>query len=232
MRPAVRDARTAARSVEIGSQVGTMVLEPGDPHHDGRLRRGTSRGPSAPCFMQRVRREGCGLPGSAGQRSGVGGRGCAVRSFPREAGVAGDAEGLRTETGGPGVCGLLRHLALTAVVVPSRAESFSRIPLDAFADRGSLVVATAGRPAELVTEPHTGFTASPASVAGRRGSAVWTLAARAVGHCRVGGVTDLRSPLLCVPGIPSASLTSRMLSALGHDDHRSCGRGLSINTSS
>lgn len=141
-----------------------MVLEPGDPHHDGRLRRGTSLGPSAPCFMQRVRREGCGLPGSAGQRSGAGGRGCAVRSFPREAGVAGDAEGLRTETGGPGVCGLLRHLALTAVVVPSRAESFSHIPLDAFADRASPVVATAGRPAELVTEPHTGFTSSPADL--------------------------------------------------------------------
>jgi glycosyltransferase involved in cell wall biosynthesis len=58
---------------------------------------------------------------------------------------------------------LLRHPALAAVVVPSRAEPFGRIPLEAFAAGASPVIATtAGGLAETVTEGHTGYTATPA----------------------------------------------------------------------
>lgn len=51
----------------------------------------------------------------------------------------------------PGLRSLLRHPALAAVVVPSRAEPFARIPLEAFASGAAPVVATAGGLAELVT---------------------------------------------------------------------------------
>jgi glycosyltransferase involved in cell wall biosynthesis len=58
---------------------------------------------------------------------------------------------------------LLTHPALAAVVVPSRAEPFGRIPLEAFAAGAAPVVATtAGGLAELVTDGRTGYTASPA----------------------------------------------------------------------
>ncbi|HUK71696.1 MAG TPA: glycosyltransferase [Streptosporangiaceae bacterium] len=62
----------------------------------------------------------------------------------------------------PQLLGLLKHPALTAVVVPSRAEPFGRIPLEAFAAGAAPVVATtAGGLAELVTDGQTGYTARP-----------------------------------------------------------------------
>ncbi|MGD0246583.1 MAG: glycosyltransferase [Streptosporangiaceae bacterium] len=69
---------------------------------------------------------------------------------------------LRT-TFSPGIRALLAHPALAAVIVPSRAEPFGRIPLEAWAAGASPVIATtAGGLAETVTEPLTGYTASPA----------------------------------------------------------------------
>ena len=58
---------------------------------------------------------------------------------------------------------LLSHPSLAAVIVPSRAEPFGRIPLEAFAAGASPVIATtAGGLAETVTEGRTGYTARPA----------------------------------------------------------------------
>jgi glycosyltransferase involved in cell wall biosynthesis len=66
----------------------------------------------------------------------------------------------------PRIRGLLRHPALAAVIVPSRAEPFGRIPLEAFAAGASPVIATAvGGLAETVTEGRTGYTATPADPA-------------------------------------------------------------------
>ena len=62
-----------------------------------------------------------------------------------------------------GIRALLGHPALAGVIVPSRAEPFGRIPLEAYAAGASPVIATtAGGLAETVTEPLTGYTASPA----------------------------------------------------------------------
>lgn len=62
----------------------------------------------------------------------------------------------------PGLRSLLTHPALAAVVVPSRAEPFGRIPLEAFVAGAAPVVATtAGGLAELVTTG-AGYTASAA----------------------------------------------------------------------
>lgn len=62
----------------------------------------------------------------------------------------------------PGLRSLLTHPALAAVIVPSRAEPFGRIPLEAFVAGAAPVVATtAGGLAELVTAD-TGYTARPA----------------------------------------------------------------------
>ena len=51
---------------------------------------------------------------------------------------------------------------LAGIIVPSRAEPFGRIPLEAYAPGALPVIATAGGLAETVTEPPTGYTASPA----------------------------------------------------------------------
>jgi hypothetical protein len=60
---------------------------------------------------------------------------------------------------------LLIHPAPAAVVVPSRAEPFGRIPLEAFVAGAAPVVATtAGGLAELVTD-QTGYSARPADAA-------------------------------------------------------------------
>ena len=68
---------------------------------------------------------------------------------------------LRT-TFSPRLRGLLGHPALAAVIVPSRAEPFGRIPLEAYQAGASPVVATtAGGLAEIVTEAITGYTARP-----------------------------------------------------------------------
>ena len=63
----------------------------------------------------------------------------------------------------PGFRSLLARPGLAAVIVPSRAEPFGRIPLEAWATGASPVVATtAGGLAEIVTEDITGYTAAPA----------------------------------------------------------------------
>jgi glycosyltransferase involved in cell wall biosynthesis len=63
----------------------------------------------------------------------------------------------------PELRALLAHPALAAVVVPSRAEPFGRIPLEAFtAGAGPVVATTAGGLAETVTDDVTGYTARPA----------------------------------------------------------------------
>lgn len=76
------------------------------------------------------------------------------------------AEGLDVTlytTFSPGVRGLLSHPSLSAVIVPSRAEPFGRVPLEAFAAGAPAVVATtAGGLAEVVIEGQTGYTARPA----------------------------------------------------------------------
>ena len=57
---------------------------------------------------------------------------------------------------------LLAHPALAAVIVPSRAEPFGRVPLDTWAAGVAPVVATtAGGLAEQVADAETGFTAAP-----------------------------------------------------------------------
>ena len=57
---------------------------------------------------------------------------------------------------------LLAHPALRAAVVPSRAEPFGRVPLEAYAAGAAPVVATtAGGLAEQVVDGVTGFTAAP-----------------------------------------------------------------------
>jgi glycosyltransferase involved in cell wall biosynthesis len=63
----------------------------------------------------------------------------------------------------PAMRGLLAHPALRAVVVPSRAEPFGRVPLEAYAaGAGPVVVTTAGGLPEQVVDAVTGFTAQPA----------------------------------------------------------------------
>ncbi|MEV2277672.1 glycosyltransferase family 4 protein [Nocardiopsis sp. NPDC049922] len=60
----------------------------------------------------------------------------------------------------PALRGLYAHPALRALVVPSRAEPFGRIPLEAFAAGAAPVVSTtAGGLVDLVAEGVTGFTA-------------------------------------------------------------------------
>lgn len=61
-----------------------------------------------------------------------------------------------------GIRGWLAHPALRAVIVPSRAEPFGRIPAEAFAAGAAPVVATtAGGLADQVVNGYTGFTAEP-----------------------------------------------------------------------
>ena len=63
----------------------------------------------------------------------------------------------------PAIRSLLAHPRLAAVIVPSRAEPFGRIPLEAYAAGASPVIATtAGGLAEIVTDGSTGYTAEPA----------------------------------------------------------------------
>ncbi|MGW6817712.1 glycosyltransferase family 4 protein [Streptomyces sp. NPDC055005] len=66
----------------------------------------------------------------------------------------------------PRVRGWLHHPKLRAVVVPSRAEPFGRIPLEAFAaGAGPVVATTAGGLAQTVLDGVTGFSAPPAAPA-------------------------------------------------------------------
>jgi glycosyltransferase involved in cell wall biosynthesis len=62
----------------------------------------------------------------------------------------------------PALRGLLADPRVAVVLVPSRAEPFGRIPLEAFMAGASPVVATtAGGLAEIVSEGSTGYTAQP-----------------------------------------------------------------------
>jgi len=62
----------------------------------------------------------------------------------------------------PDIRRLLAHPALHTVIVPSRAEPFGRIPIEAHATGATPVIATtAGGLAEQITNGHTGFTANP-----------------------------------------------------------------------
>jgi glycosyltransferase involved in cell wall biosynthesis len=62
----------------------------------------------------------------------------------------------------PDIRRLLAHPALRGVVVPSRAEPFGRVPIEAYAAGATPVIATtAGGLAEQVIDGHTGFTAAP-----------------------------------------------------------------------
>jgi len=65
-----------------------------------------------------------------------------------------------------GIRGWLAHPALRAVIVPSRAEPFGRVPAEAFAAGAAPVVATtAGGLADQVIDGYTGYTAQPADPA-------------------------------------------------------------------
>lgn len=62
----------------------------------------------------------------------------------------------------PDIRRLLAHPTLRGVVVPSRAEPFGRVPIEAYAAGASPVIATTvGGLAEQVSDGHTGFTATP-----------------------------------------------------------------------
>jgi glycosyltransferase involved in cell wall biosynthesis len=65
------------------------------------------------------------------------------------------------------ISNLLAHPALQAVIVPSRAEPFGRIPIEAHAAGAAPVIATtAGGLADQVIDGHTGFTTPPGDPAG------------------------------------------------------------------
>ncbi|MGH3719562.1 MAG: glycosyltransferase family 4 protein [Pseudonocardiaceae bacterium] len=62
----------------------------------------------------------------------------------------------------PDIRRLLAHPALRGVVVPSRAEPFGRVPIEAYAAGATPVISTtAGGLAEQVVDGQTGFTAAP-----------------------------------------------------------------------
>ena len=85
-----------------------------------------------------------------------------------------------------GIRNLLGHPALAGVVVPSRAEPFGRIPLEAYAAGATPVIATtAGGLAETVTEPLTGYTASPADPVSLAAAIGRALAADPAEHARM-----------------------------------------------
>lgn len=62
----------------------------------------------------------------------------------------------------PDIRRLLAHPALRGVMVPSRAEPFGRVPIEAYAAGATPVIATtAGGLTEQVIDGHTGFIATP-----------------------------------------------------------------------
>ncbi|MGH3873811.1 MAG: glycosyltransferase family 4 protein [Pseudonocardiaceae bacterium] len=66
----------------------------------------------------------------------------------------------------PDIRRLLAHPALRGVVVPSRAEPFGRVPIEAYAAGATPVITTtAGGLAEQVIDGRTGFTAAPEDAA-------------------------------------------------------------------
>lgn len=86
----------------------------------------------------------------------------------------------------PQLRGLLSHPALAAVIVPSRAEPFGRVPLEAFAAGAAPVVATtAGGLAELVIDGLTGYTAQPRQPASLAAAISRALACDPAGRARL-----------------------------------------------
>jgi glycosyltransferase involved in cell wall biosynthesis len=86
----------------------------------------------------------------------------------------------------PGIRELLSHPSLAAVIVPSRAEPFGRIPLEAYAAGASPVIATtAGGLAETVIDGHTGYTAAPANPPSLAAAIGRALTAPAAEHARM-----------------------------------------------
>jgi glycosyltransferase involved in cell wall biosynthesis len=62
----------------------------------------------------------------------------------------------------PDIRRLLAHPALRGVVVPSRAEPFGRVPIEAYTAGATPVIAiTTGGLTEQVINGHTGFTTTP-----------------------------------------------------------------------
>ncbi len=62
----------------------------------------------------------------------------------------------------PDIRRMLAHPALRGVVVPSRAEPFGRVPIEAYAAGATPVIATtAGGLTEQIIDGRTGFTATP-----------------------------------------------------------------------
>jgi glycosyltransferase involved in cell wall biosynthesis len=86
----------------------------------------------------------------------------------------------------PGIRALLSHPSLAAVIVPSRAEPFGRIPLEAYAAGASPVIATtAGGLAETVLHGHTGYTATPADPPSLADAICQALTASPADHARM-----------------------------------------------
>jgi glycosyltransferase involved in cell wall biosynthesis len=86
----------------------------------------------------------------------------------------------------PGIRALLSHPSLAAVIIPSRAEPFGRIPLEAYAAGASPVIATtAGGLAEIVIDGRTGYTASPANPRSLADALYKALAASSAEHAKI-----------------------------------------------
>jgi glycosyltransferase involved in cell wall biosynthesis len=86
----------------------------------------------------------------------------------------------------PGIRSLLSHPALAGVIIPSRAEPFGRIPLEAYAaGTGPVIATSAGGLAETVIHKQTGYTATPADPASLAAAIGQALAASPDDHARM-----------------------------------------------
>lgn len=118
----------------------------------------------------------------------------------------------------PGVRGLLAHPALAGVIIPSRAEPFGRIPLEAYAADASPVIATtAGGLAETVINGHTGYTAAPADPASLAAAIRQALAASPADRARMTNAgRHLTATRYHYPSNVRAFLTTHAPWALAH----------------
>ncbi|MGH3771109.1 MAG: glycosyltransferase [Pseudonocardiaceae bacterium] len=86
----------------------------------------------------------------------------------------------------PDIRQLLAHPVLRGVVVPSRAEPFGRVPIEAYAAGATPVIATtAGGLAEQVIDGRTGFTAAPEDPASLAAALLRALALTAAERNRI-----------------------------------------------
>jgi glycosyltransferase involved in cell wall biosynthesis len=86
----------------------------------------------------------------------------------------------------PDIRRLLAHPTLRGVVVPSRAEPFGRVPIEAYAAGASPVIATTvSGLAEQVSDRHTGFTAAPQDPANLAATLRRAIALTPAGHHRM-----------------------------------------------